>query len=77
MVELKQNWRCISRKELIAKDHAAVSSGRPRYYYHKLRHQRPHHGDAASKSIKSKTVSLSADMHTMKEIILDPGLEMG
>jgi len=33
--------------------------------------------DAASKSIKSKTVSLSADTHTMKEIILDPGLEMG
>jgi hypothetical protein len=28
-------------------------------------------------SIKSKTVSLSVDMQTMKEIILDLGLEMG
>ncbi len=54
MVELKQNGRCISCKELITKDHAAVSSGRPRYYYHKLRHQRPHHMMQRQNQLKVK-----------------------
>jgi hypothetical protein len=30
-----QNGRCISCKQRITNDHAVVSSGRPRSYYHK------------------------------------------
>jgi hypothetical protein len=35
LVELKQNGRCISCKKPITKDHAVVTRGRPRSYYHK------------------------------------------
>ena len=35
LVELKQNGRCISCKQRITKDHAVVTRGRPRSYYHK------------------------------------------
>jgi hypothetical protein len=35
MIELKQNGLCVFCKERITRNHAIVSSGRPRHYYHK------------------------------------------
>jgi hypothetical protein len=35
MIEVKQNGLCTSCRGLITRDHAVVSSGRPRHYYHK------------------------------------------
>ena len=35
MIEVKQNGLCVSCRGRITRDHAVVSSGRPRHYYHK------------------------------------------
>ena len=35
MIEVKQNGLCVSCRGRITCDHAVVSSGRPRHYYHK------------------------------------------
>ena len=35
MIEVKQDGLCVSCKGQITCDHAVVSSGRPRHYYHK------------------------------------------
>ena len=35
MIEAKQNGLCVSCRGRITCDHAVVSSGRPRHYYHK------------------------------------------
>ena len=35
MIDLKQNGLCFSCHGRITRDHAIVSSGRPRHYYHK------------------------------------------
>ena len=35
MIEVKQNGLCVSCRGQITCDHAVVSSGRPRHYYHK------------------------------------------
>ena len=35
MIDLKQDGLCFSCKERITRNHAVVSSGRPRHYYHK------------------------------------------
>jgi hypothetical protein len=35
MIEVKQNGVYVSCRGLITRDHAVVSSGRPRHYYHK------------------------------------------
>ena len=35
MIEVKQNGLCVSCRGRITHDHAVVSSGRPRHYYHK------------------------------------------
>jgi isoprenylcysteine carboxyl methyltransferase (ICMT) family protein YpbQ len=35
MIEIKQNGRCFFCKERVTRNHAIVSSGRPRHYYHK------------------------------------------
>ena len=37
MIDLKQNGLCFSCDGRITRDHAVVSSGRPRHYYHKYR----------------------------------------
>jgi hypothetical protein len=35
MIEMKQNGLCVSCRGKITCDHAVVSSGKPRHYYHK------------------------------------------
>ena len=35
MIEVKQNGVCVSCRGRITRDHAVVSSGQPRHYYHK------------------------------------------
>jgi hypothetical protein len=35
MIEIKQNGLCVFCKERITRNHATVSSGWPRHYYHK------------------------------------------
>ena len=35
MIEAKQDGLCVSCRRRITRDHAVVSSGKPRHYYHK------------------------------------------